>query len=178
MNDYFLNHMFTKLRTSIDERGVAIGNHRIHNSIFSVIISDLKLHNILFTNTCCYSMNCCSFYFLLQDLVDYSLPGLWGITNKALLFNNFNPRNIHLALHGFVVTCTSTSSTLTSIQNLNVQMYSLWAAAYTDSCSLPKVLRLKRPDLARAAQANKRGAASCRTVDITFGHRFETSSSH
>ena len=44
MNDYVLNHMITKLRTSIGERGVAIGNHRIHNSIFSV--SDLKLHNI------------------------------------------------------------------------------------------------------------------------------------
>ena len=103
------------------------------------------------------------FFFLykcIQDLVDFSLPPLWGIENKASLFDKYPPRNVHLALHNFVICVTSKEDTLLAIQSLNSNMAALWISAYSDSTSLPKILKAKRPDVVRAGQAGKRGAAA------------------
>ena len=95
-----------------------------------------------------------------QDFVDYSAPPLWGCTNKASLFTLFNPKNVHAALHPFLLSVSSDDATLAELIELNTNMEALWICAHEDANYFPSILKTKRTDLKKATKKHLRGTAA------------------
>ena len=100
------------------------------------------------------------FLSVSQDFVDFTAPPLWGIVNKASLFSTFNPRNVHAALHGFMLHMTSDSTKLTELQSFNFKMKSLWECAHQDPSSLPNILKEKRKSVVPSSKKHLRSQAA------------------
>ena len=85
-----------------------------------------------------------------QDFVDYCAPVLWGINNKASLFDFFgNPTLVHQGLQTFMIKLTSDPELLPTALLLTEQMSALWKVVHeqrwTTLC--PNILKLKRPEV-------------------------------
>ena len=107
--------------------------------------------------------------------MDYFAPCLWGIENRASLFDYFgDPTLVHQGLHSFMIRLTSDPDYLSSAILLTEQMSSLWRVVHDPrwSASCPNILRLKCPETAKPKNKELRPGAAEKLMETLWDEEY------